>query len=87
MNLKCGCCGNYFKVEKDPAHDIGYGTCPSCHEDELKATEKILKKVVEVLRGKMSPDHLIRFNNLTEIQQMNIALSAIEDGVVTWKIK
>ena len=86
FNLKCGCCGNYFKGEKDPQHDKGFGTCPSCAEDEEKHAEKLLNQTIEVLRCKMSPDHLIRFNNLDEVKQMDIALKAIVDGVVTWKI-
>lgn len=28
----CGCCGEWFQSteEQDPAHDLGFGTCPPC---------------------------------------------------------
>ncbi len=87
--LDCGCCGMYFRTwegYQDRDQDTGYGICKPCQDDEEKDNDRRIDEILDLLRGNLNAENLVRLNALNRDQQKRLAYTAIEEGMVSFKI-
>lgn len=87
--LQCGCCGTQFKTWNtyvDQDQDKGFGICASCQTSINDQNQAELDKLVEVLRNGLNDKNREKFNAMPKEIQEGYALTALEEGLITWKI-
>lgn len=87
--LDCGCCGNDFLTWEgyaDQDQDIGFGICEPCQKSIHAHDEAEWDKVINVLRGALSPESQTKFSAMDRETQKAFAAKAIEDGHITFSI-
>lgn len=84
--LECGCCGEGFEGQADPAHDAGYGTCLDCEQWIAERAEVDWDKARDLMASALNDSNRGKFLGMDLALQRGIILSAIDDGILTFTI-
>ena len=87
--LECGNCGLSFKTwagYEDQDQDKGFGRCEGCQNDLEEKSYGLMNQVIEAMRKAMTKENLVKFDELSDRRQQQIAHWAVEKKLITWKI-
>jgi len=87
--LRCGCCGEDFRTwegYEDQDQDSEYGICFECQGDIGDRNEQEFDKLIDAVRGGLSPANLLKFNKKSRDWQKSFAFDQLNKGNITYSI-
>jgi len=88
-DYKCACCGScfYSTDTQDPECDKGLGYCERCKKSLAEENEKEWERYETQFADMMNEKNRITFWKMEKEVRRGLVLTAIEDGVVQFKIR
>ena len=88
-NLKCGCCGIYFKTwdnYQDQDQDKGYGICEECQKRGQKRDNEIIREAFIGIYNKCSKENKKILKKYDLEQKRQVVYKMLENKTIKWVI-